>query len=1101
MADMAQGDRCNAKAGRVVAAIVTYNKKDQVLNLLERLKTISIPAVVTANSCSDGTEEAIKNGFPGARLIESHVNLGGTGGFNCSLMAALETGCEYVVFLDDDALPEPDCIEKLVSFLDNNPDYSFAAPAIYISSRPDTLQETGGSVDFKGALPLFAYNRFEKNADLPEVIDIDYASACCLIARSADLRKIGLLDWNYFIFSDDVDLCLRLGRFCGKGACVTTAAAFHDFPWAKPFSPARLYYYHRNNLYFVSKMGNGRGRYYSLFISLARLFRDIPTSFIQGDREHCRILFSALSDAMKGKYGPWTDQVSFPDSRKTLSGEWFIEKKVKNILVDLSEDGLSSQIIEKLMFLSGKDVRIDLYSEQDSDENMRGCTRKIKRKPGRLSFLRAFSEFLFSGYDLVITDASMSVRRITSFPGRFSAFFHNGDFFLSETKTPFPALLAFFFAPFIGILGASLGIWRFVERPLPGKTPDNALEVFSRNGLGKRIADAACDLGKINSELKIRRILEKGVNSPCPCMNNFLYDRIMGRLQPFFKRAIRSLPFLKDGFLFRWSRMPGPGEAEAGFGEWCRMREKIAPFIYADRAESVSGLLFSILVPVCDPEPGWLRSCVESVIAQHYAGWELILVDDASRNPKIHSILKKYQGSDKRISVFLNDRRSGISASTNRAAEHAKGDYVFFLDHDDILDRFCLSAFAERIRASLESGNGPVSLIYADEDRFDDTMRRSQPGFKPAYSPDLLLGTNYLHHPVAVRTDLYRRAGGLKSEYDGSQDHDFLLRVLEIEDNVVHIPDILYHMRIHPGSLSSGPAAKPKAHVLDRIIIREALSRRGVEAEIEEVECGFPGYSRIIRKISERPDVSVIISGRCSGHERWSGASEILFASEDKNRSSAFNELAQTAKSEILVFADSSAVPSHLWLDVILPHLLRDDVAVVTGKMIFADGRLFSCGISLGMNDGSGFPAGSWHQGLDSSTPGYGGWMSLDHEIQAASFRFMAVRRSLFISNGGFDEAFITSGFDMDFCLRVSEKGGLRHLCLPACVVTLNCEKALTDNDYNDNDARILENRWLKKHACGDPFVNPNYSRIGTSVKIAGFAEMAARKIKFSQVC
>lgn len=1081
---------------KVAAAVVSYNKKKQLLVLLERMRTLSIPVYVTANACSDGTSESVKRDFPEVVLIDSPVNLGGTGGFNCSILAALDAGFEYVLLLDDDALPEPDCIEKLTDFLDINSEYSFAAPSILISSKPDTLQETGGDVDFFRSLPVGAYNRFLNKRELSEIteheiIDIDYASACCLIVRASALRETGILDWNYFIFNDDVDLCLRLGREAGKGACVTTAVAFHDFPWAKPFSPMRLYYYHRNNLYFLSKMASGPGKIFSVFISLIRLIRDISTSWVQGDDEHFRILFSALKDALKYRYGSWSEPVLFPFNRKRIDSDWFKKKRIEKILVDLSVDEFAPEIKGLINTLSENKKRTDLLREEKNNSSLNGFFGNYERGSVRTSFLKAFFRMKSFNYDLVITDAAMSVRRITSMPGRFSAYYHNGALYEANSRA-FLSLCAFFTAPLIGLCCTPLVLWRFLKKPCPDKAPQEAVRLLSMNGI-KPLDGSGVSKKKDSKSDKaiIRKILTSGTLLSFD-MNPFLYDRIMGRIIPFIKKTCIGFSSFLGLMPLEWALRPGPGEAAAGFGEWCRMREKIAPLIYKTRHEGLSPL-FSILVPVCDPEPIWLHSCVESVKKQKFKGWELILVDDASKDPRIKGMLKNYQKNDPGIKVLFNEKRCGISAATNRAAEFAEAPYIFFLDHDDILDRFCLSAFAEKIIATGKVK--PVSLIYADEDRFDQTMRRMQPGFKPSYSPELFWGTNYIHHPVAVRTELFRKVGGLKSEYDGSQDHDFLLRLLELEDNVVHIPDILYHMRIHPRSLSSGPAAKPKAHGLDKLIIEEALMRRGVRAEIRDTECGFPGYSRIIRKTDKNPFLSVIFSSSGEVNNlKWEDALEVIpLCGEDLPIAEALNKSAEKAAGNILVFADASVSPLSGWADIIASQICRDDVGVVTGKIVYSDGSLCSCGLSLGINDGSVGLFGSWHKGMDASGPGYGGWMSLDHEIMAASCKFMAVRKDHFFDNGGFDPGFSISGFDIDFCLRLWKKRGLKNLSLPGCVVVTEQNLITNDATAYNKDLEMLVRKWRDFFRAGDPYLNPNYSRYGKGIRIAGFAEMAAR--------
>jgi GT2 family glycosyltransferase len=158
---------------RVAAAIVSFNHKHAVVRLLQRLEKLNIPAFLTENASSDGTLEAIQGRFPNLTILESQHNLGGTGGFNCALLAALAANSDYIVMLDDDLLPDEACIDQLADFLDAHHAYAFAAPAIYIAARPDTLQETGGGVDFSKRQPVVAWNRFEKGKKLPPILDID----------------------------------------------------------------------------------------------------------------------------------------------------------------------------------------------------------------------------------------------------------------------------------------------------------------------------------------------------------------------------------------------------------------------------------------------------------------------------------------------------------------------------------------------------------------------------------------------------------------------------------------------------------------------------------------------------------------------------------------------------------------------------------------------------------------------------------------------------------------------------------------------------------------------------------------------------------------
>lgn len=497
--------------------------------------------------------------------------------------------------------------------------------------------------------------------------------------------------------------------------------------------------------------------------------------------------------------------------------------------------------------------------------------------------------------------------------------------------------------------------------------------------------------------------------------------------------------------------------------------------------------LFSIVVPVCDPEPAWLQDCINSVRAQSYPGWELILSDDGSQKPSIQKILKKAKWTDRRIHLVSHKFRTGISACTNRGEAKAVGDYLVFLDHDDMFDQFALSAFVESIRDA--APNSPPDIIYADEDRFDEKYNRLQPGFKPSFSSEKLLSTNYIHHPVVIRRTLFEELGGLRERYDGSQDHDLLLRAEEVTKRIVHIPDVLYHMRLHAGSLSSGPQAKPDAHHRDRLLIADALRRRGIEGEVRSTLDGFPGHHTVWRRKSSK-DVTIIIvddpeNHFINMHQEWTDC-EYLRVAHDPNWIVGLNAAAHRAKGEFLLFASSAIFPDSTWRHGILPHLERSGIGLVSGKIVYHDNRLHNCGHVLGIAGA----AGRWHHQCNAADPGYGGWMSVPHEVSAVSWRFMGVQKHRFLDMGGFDPSFSANGFDIDLGLRLTHEKGLYHLVIPDVIARL-CE-GFPENElekWSIHDFARLWQRWGSIIRQGDPYLNPNFSLLDEGVHLINFIE------------
>lgn len=1026
---------------RVAVAIVTYNNRDATLRLLDALQPQGYPVYVTENACSDGTREAIRDAHPWVTLLESPANLGGCGGFNSAVLAALSSGSDYVLLIDDDAMPVDDCIQQLVDFLDRHPDYVFAAPAIYISSQPDTLQETGGGVDFTKAIPIEAWYRFVVSPELPPVIDVDYASACFLMVRAEAITRLGVMDWNLFIFSDDVDWSLRLRQSFGKrGACVTTAHALHDFPWAKPFSPMRLYFFRRNGIYLIARHARRPEEQTALTNALYQLYWRWIYAWLIGDHEIASTLARAHRDGWRRTYGAWKDPVVFGKDRAELTPDWIRGRRIRRVLIDITIEDNIPLIIDTLRKSTDQELSIDLLCDAHRIETHRGRwgLRAVRgRIPGRFGLLKTFPHVFRRLYDLVVTDAFMEPRRPTSIAGRRAAFFHNDRLYAAANR-PVRALIGFLASPLIAKLIVRFTAEHFRTPPTLGGPPPEAAPILRRIGI------------------------DPAVGQP------------WARDWPLPFRLDKASAAPRLGYPDEASKI----ERSGGYARWKGARDD---FIQSRGAppQLDEAPLFSILVPVCDPRPEWLQACIDSVLAQTHGNWELILVDDASTQSGVRELVTAAAGQDPRIRSRLNDRRSGISAATNAAAALAKGDLLVFLDHDDRLDPWALTALTEAIQRHPHPDR--ISILYADEDRFDRTGSRFHPGFKPGYSPELLLGTNYMHHPIVIRRDLFERLGGLRSALDGSQDHDLLLRATEHDGEIVHVPDVLYHMRVHPRSLAAGPAAKPAAHERGRTAIAEALGRRGVTAEVLAVE-GMPGFSRIRYHLSERPRVSVVLlseHGIAADPNEWSPHEVVQVEIGSRSPGDALNAAIAETSGEVLVITSSAVRPQPGWEDWLLPHAVRNDIGLVGGRLEYADSTLFASGLVLGMAGA----AGRWHHGCPVDVAGYGGWVALDHEVSALPRQLMVFRRDRLLIAGGFDSAYLDSGYELDLALKLNQAQGLRHLVINGARFRLvdDYPRPLIE-PWRETDLVRLWTVWGEVLRRGDPYLNPNLSLLDEGV-------------------
>lgn len=239
-------------------------------------------------------------------------------------------------------------------------------------------------------------------------------------------------------------------------------------------------------------------------------------------------------------------------------------------------------------------------------------------------------------------------------------------------------------------------------------------------------------------------------------------------------------------------------------------------------------LHFSIILPVADPPPQFLCAALVSVEQQTYPAWQLCLCDDACQNTEVVKLLHGFhEKHPQQVCLIRQATRRGIAAATNAALELATGDLVCFLDHDDMLAPQALAWLA------LYSGKFPqAEVFYSDEDKIDEQDKRFDPFFKPDWSPHLLLGCNYIGHLTAVKRNLASAVGGLAPGFEGSQDHEYLLRLTEQASQVVHLDQVLYHWRAWSGSTARRFKAKPQAGESTRKAVSEALQRRGINATI-----------------------------------------------------------------------------------------------------------------------------------------------------------------------------------------------------------------------------------------------------------------------------
>jgi GT2 family glycosyltransferase len=519
------------------------------------------------------------------------------------------------------------------------------------------------------------------------------------------------------------------------------------------------------------------------------------------------------------------------------------------------------------------------------------------------------------------------------------------------------------------------------------------------------------------------------------------------------------------------------------------------------------GPLLSIVVPVYRPSQWYFRECVQSVVGQSYQNWELCLCDDGSDDPELTQAMNEFAQADARIKVLALERNGGISRASNAALAAAAGDFIVLLDHDDMLETSALAEIATVILQESE-----VDVIYSDEDKLDASDRPFQPHFKPDWDPDLLLSYPYLGHVMVIRHDVVRHAGGFRPEFDGSQDYDLMLRATELARRVIHVPKVLYHWRVVAGSAAGDPEAKPWAHLASRRVLEDAIVRRGIDARVEDGQ-PFQGAYHVRRRIVGSPTVSVFIPfrdqaaltvacldslDRSPGYQIRdivlidNGSTEpetyalrrhleqrpntrIMEYPDVFNWSAINNLAASTCDSEMLLFMNNDIeATSEGWLHAMVELGQRHDVGAVGARLVYPDGKLQHAGVVLGM----GGVAGHVFLGMPEGQRGYFGWDQVVRGYSAVTAACMLVRRNVFEELGGFNEALAVGFNDVDFCIRLGQKG-YRVLYTPHAELTHYESVSRGLSGYYTDYQQFLT-LWSDVLRHDDPCYNPNLSRLET---------------------
>jgi GT2 family glycosyltransferase len=501
---------------------------------------------------------------------------------------------------------------------------------------------------------------------------------------------------------------------------------------------------------------------------------------------------------------------------------------------------------------------------------------------------------------------------------------------------------------------------------------------------------------------------------------------------------------------------------------------------------------FSIITPAFNTSARWFAEAGTSLLEQSFANWEWCVVDDESSDRETRKLLNTLANVSPRLHI-QRIAKGGISAATNAALELATGDFVCFLDHDDVLDSVALELLERHAGSDCD-------VIYSDEDKLEDSKGRLvEPFFKPDWSPEYFRGAMYVGHLLCIRRELAHRVR-FDPAFDGVQDFEFMLRVSETGARICHLAEPLYHWRKTRGSIAASSDAKPHITELQAQAVNAHLQRLGLAARA--IPASVPHRLRIVPAArTSTPLISIIIPtkdapellGRClesiMTQTSYSQFELVLIDNETTdaealqlmkhyparrvlcdgrfNFSRANNLGAREARGAFLAFLNNDTeVLEPAWLQHLLYYAEQEDVGAVGALLLYPDRTVQHAGIALGMRG----TADHVMRRFPATVDGYGGSLVCAREVSAVTAACMMMRKSLFAQIGGFNEHFFTAYQDVDLCLRLRQQN-LRIIYTPQAAL-IHHESTSRKKYYDMVDRMLLLDQWETLIEAGDPYYN-----------------------------
>ena len=494
----------------------------------------------------------------------------------------------------------------------------------------------------------------------------------------------------------------------------------------------------------------------------------------------------------------------------------------------------------------------------------------------------------------------------------------------------------------------------------------------------------------------------------------------------------------------------------------------------------------SIVIPLYNTPENFFTDVLNGMQKQTYGNWELCLADGS---PEPIAYIKSYMEKEPRIKYSIIGENKGISGNTNEAIKLATGDFVGFMDHDDVLPPF---AFYEIVKAI--NKNPDVEFIYTDEDKFEELDKpRYGVFFKPDFSIYTLRSANYINHFSIYKKELLDKLEGLKPEYDGSQDFDITLRMYENTKNIIHIPKVLYHWRVYPGSVSYDGSAKPYAYEVAKNVIKDHLKRCNLNVDI--VDGATLGSYEVLYKVNGTPKVSVIIdASNIKENEKiekiihmieentYKNIEIIVISDEYKtnnndvkivknisgNIQKRYNKTIKEIKGDYFIIIDENLIdiPKNNWIENLLGICQDKDVGIVGSKLYNEKEQIEHSGIILNMNRVGDF----LYKGAPKDAGTYMQRLKIIHNVTAVYNKYAMIDKKVFEKIKGFNSKYDGMPMHIDTCLKILNQN---YQVVINPIVEF-CVQKLSNVEKIENQMVDFENEWSMELKSGDKYFSPN---------------------------